>query len=394
VCGEQTEALFAAAHAAGSSPRVRGTGLNDADAVEINRFIPACAGNRLCGAWAVALQPVHPRVCGEQASHPLAPILKAGSSPRVRGTAMMFRRATLFGRFIPACAGNRDALQYVTPAPPVHPRVCGEQTPNHAALDPIFGSSPRVRGTGAWFDPSTLGTRFIPACAGNRPMRCRCKMIGPVHPRVCGEQLKLKVCVRSGSGSSPRVRGTGAGQKTRRRQCRFIPACAGNSDARPQRRGPIAVHPRVCGEQGTDPAPTRETTGSSPRVRGTARRATQGFPTSRFIPACAGNSSNDAARVAYVAVHPRVCGEQRHFTSCPYANAGSSPRVRGTDGHQRVAGASWRFIPACAGNSVAPLNLWRGKPVHPRVCGEQVVGVGVGVMVFGSSPRVRGTGSG
>ena len=51
--------------------------------------------------------------------------------------------------------------------------------------------------------------------------------------------------------------------------------------------------------------------GSSPRVRGTARREHYGYRHSRFIPACAGNQDG-----VYVnkdreeAVHPRVCGEQ------------------------------------------------------------------------------------
>ncbi len=50
----------------GSSPRVRGT-VKWRFAVKIpNRFIPACAGNRLIGHIAGHEDAVHPRVCGEQ----------------------------------------------------------------------------------------------------------------------------------------------------------------------------------------------------------------------------------------------------------------------------------------------------------------------------------------
>ncbi|MGH8580992.1 MAG: hypothetical protein ACREVK_13055, partial [Gammaproteobacteria bacterium] len=51
------------------------------------------------------------------------------------------------------------------------------------------------------------------------------------------------------------------------------------------------------------------------------------------------------------AVHPRVCGEQ----------AVRSP----------VESSINRFIPACAGNSVAQCVGLKTEPVHPRVCGEQ-----------------------
>ena len=55
--------------------------------------------------------------------------------------------------------------------------------------------------------------------------------LNSVHPRVCGEQLSITANKMSVSGSSPRVRGTVAEFFLRQAECRFIPACAGNSHA-------------------------------------------------------------------------------------------------------------------------------------------------------------------
>ena len=70
--------------------------------------------------------------------------------------------------------------------------------------------------------------RFIPACAGNRAEGRKAFLTKTVHPRVCGEQLVRLVLWHGLSGSSPRVRGTGNVPATNLYRTRFIPACAGN----------------------------------------------------------------------------------------------------------------------------------------------------------------------
>ncbi len=70
-----------------------------------------------------------------------------------------------------------------------------------------------------------------------------------IHPRVCGEQTLTLSQTRSLIGSSPRVRGTVIVFPVLLLAPRFIPACAGNSNAGILRDGPYPVHPRVCGEQ-------------------------------------------------------------------------------------------------------------------------------------------------
>ncbi len=73
-------------------------------------------------------------------------------------------------RFIPACAGNRSLISYDVMARPVHPRMCGEQEALLAGRGLCLGSSPHVRGTGGAARRGGHIDRFIPACAGNRPI--------------------------------------------------------------------------------------------------------------------------------------------------------------------------------------------------------------------------------
>ena len=97
-----------------------------------------------------------------------------------------------------------------------------------------------------------------------------------------------------------------------------------------------------------------------------------GFPI-RFIPACAGNSILNVCSTSKDSVHPRVCGEQRDSYRSETDMDGSSPRVRGTDCVLPGWPAYARFIPACAGNSPLHGFTWLPLPVHPRVCGEQLI---------------------
>ena len=152
-----------------------------------------------------------------------------------------------------------------------------------------------------------------------------------------------------------------------------------------------AVHPRVCGERSRAPRNKRENIGSSPRVRGTRRRRAGAGASGRFIPACAGNAP--ACRQCWnrAAVHPRVCGERGTLPSRRTTRNGSSPRVRGTLKRVALASVRRRFIPACAGNAVSCLAAPRRNAVHPRVCGERFLILILPPIRGGSSPRVRGT---
>ena len=166
-----------------------------------------------------------------------------------------------------------------------------------------------------------------------------------------GEHVTRWRKIKPAIGSSPRARGTPGSRSPSESRCRFIPACAGNT--LPERawscRG--SVHPRVRGEH-TDAGLVRtDNDGSSPRARGTHDAFEFGTHSSRFIPACAGNTRRLRVRDAQQPVHPRVRGEHSHKTDFSVETPGSSPRARGTPGgaHGHLSGE--RFIPACAGNT-------------------------------------------
>ena len=221
----------------------------------------------------------------------------AGSSPRVRGT--------------------RSEDVWVSVAPAVHPRVCGE----HRGY---VRHGPRI-------------ARFIPACAGNTNNAMASSSIATVHPRVCGEHgFKVMPAVDI-VGSSPRVRGTPKMCHSMNADVRFIPACAGNTAASRSPCGARAVHPRVCGEHRYIVSVPRDSVGSSPRVRGTPRLRAGHGRHERFIPACAGNTKTRRCATQEDTVHPRVCGEHATANLRRAGDAGSSPRVRGTLRHPRAA---------------------------------------------------------
>ena len=149
-------------------PRVcgeQGSGSGSQDGIP--RFIPACAGNSQLGQVAPIRVAVHPRVCGEQTPTGPSGVMSVGSSPRVRGTDMENLSPMQQGRFIPACAGNRLSAVMARSILSVHPRVCGEQRGSVSRLHCTPGSSPRVRGTGFDALVKSIRRRFIPACAGN-----------------------------------------------------------------------------------------------------------------------------------------------------------------------------------------------------------------------------------
>ena len=248
----------------------------------------------------------------------------------------------------------------------------GERTGSRKARLTHGGSSPHARGTPTYTYSYLYLLRFIPACAGNaaRPGGLHGKV--PVHPRMRGERLLLKVGGVERHGSSPHARGTRRAARRPVAAGRFIPACAGNAGACAWWRPPQPVHPRMRGERSPSEFPLSHRYGSSPHARGTHGCQQIDKGGRRFIPACAGNATSSAASRALASVHPRMRGERRLAERCSYTPDGSSPHARGTPVGGRHVDTDQRFIPACAGNATTWVSPASVRPVHPRMRGERI----------------------
>ena len=187
-----------------------------------------------------------------------------------------------------------------------------------------------MRGTDLRAAAGIGGVGITPACAGNSiPPWCRVRPLED-HPRVCGEQPHLQLVGPDSLGSPPRVRGTVKDPLLDAVDMGITPACAGNRGTARWTRCCWKDHPRVCGEQVRLRHKGGGGKGTPTRVRGTGYPPGAAFARLRITPACAGNRSASAVKEAEEKDHPRVCGEQQGFRRHVEGLCGSPPRVRGT----------------------------------------------------------------
>ena len=254
----------------------------------------------------------------------------------------------------------------------VHPHVCGERARSGYDTRAGVGSSPRVWGTRVNPRQGANDSRFIPTCVGNASRSCGPWWVITVHPHVCGERNFSQVSTPGISGSSPRVWGTQHLTGSRCVVCRFIPTCVGNACRHGLGRVFYAVHPHVCGERFASISFKNTNRGSSPRVWGTRGGNEKTVSLWRFIPTCVGNAGLCIPIRGVSSVHPHVCGERRPGEKARYIDAGSSPRVWGTQATLLETQVNVRFIPTCVGNARSRHCNRPSHAVHPHVCGERL----------------------
>ena len=353
-------------------------------------LIPARAGKTpLLHLRMLALW-AHPRACGENEAGDEKGAVFEGSSPRVRGKRGRGREGRRLRGLIPACAGKTTEPTPSRENWRAHPRVCGENAYSRATRSASSGSSPRVRGKLVQQGQILVRHGLIPACAG-KTLRLLGRRRGPgAHPRVCGENCTQPSPPWPLMGSSPRVRGKQEGAGGEPCRVGLIPACAGKTGSPASLTSGGRAHPRVCGENEGALRSVLARWGSSPRVRGKLTPITIVAIPTRLIPACAGKTVRDRSRAAADRAHPRVCGENALVVWENVEGAGSSPRVRGKPIRSFTASRTLRLIPACAGKTRASQYVGRLAWAHPRVCGENVEPMLPRAEAAGSSPRVRG----
>ena len=345
----------------------------------------AGAGSRPTATW------VHPRVGGEAGPLDAIPESATGPSPRGRGSRRHPRGRARHRGSIPAWAGKPDRRRQRAPAPGVHPRVGGEAAVSAGMSSAGSGPSPRGRGSRGLQRQDLAGVRSIPAWAG-KPRR---RPGGPprrrVHPRVGGEAAESTQVRRDGAGPSPRGRGSRRQAGREARQEGSIPAWAGKPRSRVTASGSWRVHPRVGGEaRASDAAPT-DTSGPSPRGRGSLRQAVADRPVLGSIPAWAGKPEPWCRPRGMRRVHPRVGGEAQPCRRHAQDRHGPSPRGRGSLPGREARPERLGSIPAWAGKPCSCCRPGSDRPVHPRVGGEACRGpVGFDLRA-GPSPRGRGS---
>ena len=164
----------------------------------------------------------------------------------------------------------------------------------------------------------------------------------------------------------------------------------GRSDCEPPA---LAVHPHAYGERVGIALQSVDTTGSSPRIWGTALGPQHVSRENRFIPTHMGNGRSALTAKVIATVHPHAYGERLIPLPSRPPRYGSSPRIWGTDRRRFTHDAGQRFIPTHMGNGCCRSDNRASASVHPHAYGERSAQGGYVAPVGGSSPRIWGTAS-
>ena len=174
---------------------------------EVEGIIPADAGSTNFGVFGLDGVQDHPSGCGEHATQPSVRKTVEGSSPRMRGAHLLFRRLILCVGIIPADAGSTAHGRCERRDEQDHPRGCGEHGPVMIHMTPGYGSSPRMRGARDSKTALAQSVGIIPADAGSTSSHHPGSPAHADHPRGCGEHSVFQMRGLPSRGSSPRMRG-------------------------------------------------------------------------------------------------------------------------------------------------------------------------------------------
>ena len=210
------------------------------------------------------------------------------------------------------------------------------------------------------------------------------------HPRPCGEHDLFAVLNDGHTGSSPPVRGARVAAPSNAAMIGLIPARAGSTTSIRPRSIRTRAHPRPCGEHDWQTDSAVITLGSSPPVRGAQTDRRRPNPRRGLIPARAGSTPCTAPAVPERRAHPRPCGEHGARSHGSVILWGSSPPVRGARHRLPHPDGGVGLIPARAGSTPHGGFSFIVSWAHPRPCGEHFSLKDGHHDASGSSPPVRG----
>ena len=174
------------------------------------------------------------------------------------------------------------------------------------------------------------------------------------HPRVCGEDPKIKAKRIHAPETPPRMRGRPQGGSCHSAPVGNTPAYAGKTLMIICLYAADWKHPRVCGEDGAALPAAVFTEETPPRMRGRPSVSSNFFSFLRNTPAYAGKTIPLAPRRHGGEKHPRVCGEDVAILAKGNWLEETPPRMRGRHAVTLRNGKKGGNTPAYAGKTMTP----------------------------------------
>ncbi len=272
------------------------------------RSIPAWAGQTAFCSSSCRQKAVYPRVGGANADRAGDGGDAFGLSPRGRGKPRCPRCCWSAPGSIPAWAGQTQPFGVLPFFPGVYPRVGGANPDRRMSVVVCWGLSPRGRGKRypAWLQ--LVYGRSIPAWAGQTGCPAPRRSAGTVYPRVGGANGTGVHFGHGVAGLSPRGRGKPCPWTRRFSFTGSIPAWAGQTIPPLYQLQLESVYPRVGGANVPTTTPIVIAQGLSPRGRGKPLLHPGQGLVQRSIPAWAGQTRWWTKTPSAARVYPRVGG--------------------------------------------------------------------------------------
>ena len=144
--GEDGIWLRAASRMLGSPPHARGRRVRAGQEHPVRRITPACAGKTAGSGDSDLFEGDHPRMRGEDIGTQLKNGGTSGSPPHARGRRSRLKPVVFLLRITPACAGKTRTTGPDLATTPDHPRMRGEDQRLRLYPLPWAGSPPHARG--------------------------------------------------------------------------------------------------------------------------------------------------------------------------------------------------------------------------------------------------------
>ena len=149
------------------------------------------------------------------------------------------------------------------------------------------------------------------------------------HPRVCGEDLSRIFSIALPKETPPRMRGRPVNQGLQHPAVRNTPAYAGKTKDSVLVLNQCLKHPRVCGEDPKIKAKRIHAPETPPRMRGRPQGGSCHSAPVGNTPAYAGKTLMIICLYAADWKHPRVCGEDGAALPAAVFTEETPPRMRG-----------------------------------------------------------------